>query len=231
MSVILNALRHQKQLTQQKPGFFWSKAARRSRFSFPVMMLALGLAIFAGISLVGAVYWAQWVPTTKVVPKKISAPAPIRNYELEAQQAFERGDFAISIDLFKQALEKSPQSWVLLNNLGLALTKTGKLEEAESYFFKAISSNVTCASCYNNLGDLEMKRNFLDEAELYYQKATKADPGYADPHFNLGVLQEKKGDLEAATDSYQNFLERTKDKKSPLYKKVEKRIREIQPEE
>lgn len=232
MSVILNALRQQKQSTEHREGFFWSKSARSSRFSFPILTLTLGLSVFAGVCLVGVVYWLQSAPKQKALLPAVAAPAPVvRNYDLEAQRAFEHADYAASIELFKQALEKSPQSWILLNNLGLSLSKTGKLDESESYFFKAIAANVGCASCYNNLGDLEMKRGFSDEAELYYQKATKADPDYADPYFNLAVLQEKKGDLEAATDSYNAFLELLGNKKSPLYKKVVKRLKEIQVEE
>lgn len=231
MSVILNALRNQKQSAEQKQGFFWSKSIKPSRFSFPIFAFVFGLTMFIGVSLAGAIYWVRSsIPAQKVVPEVITAPVVVRNYESEAQQAFEREDYLVSIDLFKQALEKSPQNWVLLNNLALALSKTGKFSEAESYFFKAISANVNCASCYNNLGDLEMKQGFFNEAELYYQKAMKTDPDYADPYFNLGVLQEKNGDLEAATESYQGFLEHLKDKESPLYKKVMKRLYEIQTE-
>ena len=166
-----------------------------------------------------------------VLVKKVAAPVVVPDYASMAQQAFERSDFAGSITLFQQALALKPQDWILLNNLGLALAKTGKLEEAESYFFKAVAANVNCASCYNNLGDLEMKRGFVDEAELYYQKATKADPDYADPDFNLGVLQEKNGEIEAAAESYQSFLDLQSDPKSPLYQRVKKRLREIQIEE
>lgn len=231
MSVILNALRQQeKQSSDQLQGFFWSKAARNPQFSFLKIGLWLGLAILAGFILVGVVHWLKTpAPAQKVIVPVVVAPPP--DYALQAQQAFERSDFAGSIGLFQQALTQKPQDWVLLNNLGLALSKTGKLEEAESYFFKAISANVNCASCYNNLGDLEMKRGFVDEAELYYQKATKADPDYADPYFNLGVLQEKNGELEAAAESYQSFLDLQTDQKSPLYQKVQRRLKEIQIEE
>lgn len=228
MSVILNALRQQeKQSGGQSQGFFWSKAASRSHIPSIKIGIGLSVAIISGFMLVGFVRWMQRPSPVKKVAAPVVVPP---DYGLLAQQAFERSDFAGSITLFQQALEKSPQDWVLLNNLGLALSKTGKFDEAESYFFKAVSANINCASCYNNLGDLEMKRGFLEEAELYYQKATKADPDYADPYFNLGVLQEKNGDLEAAAESYQSFLDLQSDQKSPLYQKVKKRLREIQME-
>jgi tetratricopeptide (TPR) repeat protein len=229
MSVILNALRQQaKQASNQTQGFFWSKASRTPRIPYVKVGLGLALAVVTGFTVVGFVSWVR-----KPVPvQKIAAPVPVKppDYARLGQEAFERSDFTSSIDLFQKALAQSPQDWVLLNNMGLALAKTGKLEEAESYFFKAIASNVNCASCYNNLGDLEMKRGFLEEAELYYQKATKADPDYADPYFNLGVLQEKNGEVEAAVESYESFLDLQTDKKSPLYQKVKKRLKEIQME-
>lgn len=243
MSVILDALRQKNKTVEVTEGFFWPKSQSSSRFSFPALALAFGLLAFAGVSAAGIYYWIQSRPVSKAIPKSMPkvvakaivaapalAPVAVRNYEVEAQKAFERSNFVASIDLFKQALVKSPQSWILLNNLALALGATGKLDEAESYFFKAISANVHCASCYNNLGDLEVKRGSMDQAELYYQKATVTDPKYADPYFNLGVLQEKSGDIEAASYSYNNFLERSENKKLPLYKKVEKHLKELQKE-
>lgn len=230
MSVILNALRQQeKQSGDQTQGFFWSSTSKVSRVPYVKIGIGLGLALIAGFSVVVFVRWMQIpVPVKKTIAPVVAVPP---DYALLAQQAFERSDFAGSITLFQQALAQKPQDWILLNNLGLSLEKTGRLEEAESYFFKAIAANVNCASCYNNLGDLEMKRGFLDEAELYYQKATKADPDYADPYFNLGVLQEKNGQLEEAAESYQSFLDLQSDKKSVLYQKVQKRLQEIRAEE
>ncbi|MES2504834.1 MAG: tetratricopeptide repeat protein [Myxococcota bacterium] len=233
MSVILNALKHRQTPAQQKQGYTWSTAHRPSR-GFPAKILVVGLSAFALASGLGAV----WMLASKrpVVIKTAVAPTPQvkpieRNFEQEASQAFERADYKTSIELFKQALIKSPEDATLLNNLGLAFVKNGQLPEAESSFFKAVASDSGCSSCYNNLGDLEMRRGSLDDAELYYQKATKSDPNYADPHFNLGVLYEKMVDTESAIGSYETFLALSKDRKSPIVRQVRNRLKKLQTEQ
>jgi Flp pilus assembly protein TadD len=238
MSVILNALRQQnKQAESSVKGILWSQSKTTKVARIPWRIIGLGVLVFSlGF---GTVMFSTSYIKTRVVdqmPKADTHPPaipvqPSVPSETLAAQAFERGDFAGSIAFFNEAISKNPNDWALLNNLGLALFKTERLEEAESAFFKAIAINTGCASCYNNLGDLEAKRGSLDEAELYYQKAAKADLSDPAPYFNLGVLYEKKGDLDAAFEAYSQFLERNPNSKSLMAKKVQARLKNLEIEE
>ncbi len=237
MSIILNALRQQNKQFQPSPqGVVWSQKKLSKTSRLPWKALSMGLLVFAlGF---GTVMFSTSYIKTRVVdqmpkpvkPPVLPAPAP-EEPDILATKAFERGDFAGSIAFFNEAILKNPNDWALLNNLGLALTKVGRLEEAESAFFKAIAINTSCASCYNNLGDLEVKRNALEEAELYYQKAAKADSTDPAPYFNLGVLHERKGDPDSAFEAYSQFLERTPNPESSMAKKVEARLKNLEIEE
>ncbi len=233
MSIILNALRQQnKQSEPNVQGILWSAQKTRRIPALPWRAIGLSALLFSlGF---GTVMFSTSYVKTRVVDQmpKAAAPAPITRPavqpEILAAQSFERGDFAGSIAFFNEAIAANPNDWALLNNLGLALTKADRLEEAESAFFKAIAVNTSCASCYNNLGDLEVKRGALDEAELYYQKSAKADPSNPAPYFNLGVLYEKKGDLDAAFEAYSQFLERNPNSESLMAKKVQARLKNLE---
>ena len=235
MSIILNALRQQNKTETPSSGVFWSQKKTRRTFKLPWRGMLIGTLIFSlgfGSVMFSASYIKSRVVSQLPKPPAMPLPArPIKGPEVLANEAFERGDFAGSIAHFNQAITANPNDWALLNNFGLALSKLGRFDEAESAFFKAVAVNTQCASCYNNLGDLEMRRNALDEAELYYQKAAKADVSDPAPYFNLGVLYEKKGEPDSAFEAYSKYLERSPNPDTSIGKKVQTRLKNLEIEE
>ncbi|MBL0941880.1 MAG: F-box/SEL1-like repeat protein, partial [Alphaproteobacteria bacterium] len=83
-------------------------------------------------------------------------------------------------------------------NLGVMLSKQGRLEEAETFYRQAASQGL--AEAQRNLGLLLEKQGKLDEAGTFYRQA--ANQGHAKAQFNLGLLLEEQGKLDEAGTFY-----------------------------
>ena len=105
--------------------------------------------------------------------------------------------FEDTTSLWTDTLAKNPASWEGHNNLGTALEKAGRLDQAEDEYEKALRLNPDSARAHNNLGFLLAANGRLDPAIEQYQMAIKLDPDDALAYSNLGVALARKGDLTA----------------------------------
>jgi Flp pilus assembly protein TadD len=87
-------------------------------------------------------------------------------------------------------------------NLGSALFKKGRVNEAIAEFQEAIRLKPDDAGTYNNLGVALVDQERLDDAIVQYQKALQLLPEDADTHFNFGVALYKTGELEASVEQF-----------------------------
>ena len=105
--------------------------------------------------------------------------------------------------LFRPALEVSENNYVANNNLGIALDKQGKTDEAISQYQKAIHLKPDVAGPHNNLGNAFVDKGQLDGAISQYQEAIRRKPDYAEAHYNLGAAFDKKGQNDEAISQFQ----------------------------
>jgi Flp pilus assembly protein TadD len=92
-------------------------------------------------------------------------------------------------------------------NLGNALRKEGRVDEATSHYQQAVQINPNYAEARFNLGTALFKKGSLDEAILQYQAALQIKPDYAKAHYNLGNALFKKGNVDGAVTEYQTALQ------------------------
>jgi protein O-GlcNAc transferase len=92
-------------------------------------------------------------------------------------------------------------------NIGASLQRKGKLDEAITYYEKAIQLNPTYAGTYNDLGNLFHDKRNIDEAIACYQKALNLNPNFTAAHYNLGDSFQDKGQLDEAIKCYQRAIE------------------------
>ena len=98
----------------------------------------------------------------------------------------------------RQALKINPNSADALNNLGYALQRLDRLEEAITCHREALKLFPEFAEARNNLGvDLQRMGRFED-AESQYREVLKIDPYLAEAHHNLGEVLLRKGKIEEA---------------------------------
>lgn len=81
---------------------------------------------------------------------------------------------------------------------GYQAQQAGSIEDAISYYQKAVSLDLNYAAPHNDLGIIYEAKGWLDRAEEEYKKALVIDPDYAKAHTNLALLYERKGEVEKA---------------------------------
>ncbi len=165
--------------------------------------------------------------------KKTSLPPDhrslARNYYNLAKANFEIGEYdlaleyaLISLEIFRKTLEDhDPIIGSLRNEVGRALVKKGRFEEAMQYFndnlktASARESFLTVAETNNNIAE-----SYLDQGEHaktleHYQIAlntlkdgynNKKLPGVADSYYRIGKLYRKMGETDLALEHLQKSL-------------------------
>jgi Tfp pilus assembly protein PilF/mono/diheme cytochrome c family protein len=112
----------------------------------------------------------------------------------------------LQMALMQRRLEKYPNDFEALFNLGAALQSMGKQEEAISYLREAIRVRPEDGTAHNNLGAALQAVGKIDEAAGEFRQALKARPDYADAHFNLGTLLLSRGQMDEAAEQFRAVL-------------------------
>lgn len=116
------------------------------------------------------------------------------------------GVYRDTTTLFEHNLEINERSWMAHNNLGIALGKTGKLDESRKHFERAIELNPKYARAQNNLGMVLGLSGDARGALARFDTAVKLDPSYADAHGNRGNALKALGMVESACAAYKEAL-------------------------
>jgi len=110
----------------------------------------------------------------------------------EGNQLFLNGDHKEALDRYLEAQVDLPESPEVQFNIGAALYKQEKYEEAASAFRKLVEEGESgfTACAYYNLGNCKFKLNQLNEALEMYRRAIELDPVDSDPKFNYELTRE-----------------------------------------
>jgi len=92
-------------------------------------------------------------------------------------------------------------------NLGNALGRRGRLEEAAASFLRALELQPEFAEAHNNLGDLELELARFDAAAASCRRAIEIRPDYAEAHLNLGKALLRLGDAGRSVESCRRAIE------------------------
>jgi tetratricopeptide (TPR) repeat protein len=120
-----------------------------------------------------------------------------------AQTAYWRN----SESLWTHTLACTSDNFIGHNNLGIALFKTGNVDEAMVHYQKALEIKPDFAEAHNNLGNFLFQKGSVDEAMVHYQKALEINPDYAEAHYNLGYALLKMGNVDEAIAHLQKALQ------------------------
>ncbi len=123
-------------------------------------------------------------------------------FSAQTQTAYWRNDEM----LWTRALAGAPGNFVVYNNLGNALLRSGKVDEAIAQYQTALQIEPYYAESYNNLGFAFLQQGRLDEAIAEYQTALRIKPDYANAHFNLGDALVRKGNPGEGILQFQKVL-------------------------
>jgi Flp pilus assembly protein TadD len=106
------------------------------------------------------------------------------------------GDYERAIAVFTEALSREPAQNRTYNNLGLALAKLGRREEALEAFKNAGDE----AKAYNNLGMIYLGEKRYQEAISAFEKAIQLSPSYYQKaNENLKIARRAAADTSTVT--------------------------------
>ncbi len=126
---------------------------------------------------------------------------PERKSIRSGNRAYEQGAYPESEVDYRRALEKNPESYEAQFNLGNALYKQERHDEA-AQIFQQLAQDTThadhAAACHYNAGNALFGQRKLQEALEAYKNSLRANPADMDAKFNLAyvkkMLEDQQGD-------------------------------------
>ena len=112
-----------------------------------------------------------------------------------------------SITLFKHALTVAPSNVIAEDNLGLAMHKSGQLDEAAAHFEKALQIQPNDYTALLTMGVTRFYQGRVPEAIEYAQAAIRSEPDSPKAHNLLGMALAKQNRNEAALDEVRRASE------------------------
>ena len=107
-----------------------------------------------------------------------------------------------SVTLFEHTLEVTSNNSIAHNNLGNALEKQGRVEEAIKHYMEALRVKPYFAEAHNNLGTALHAQGRMDDAVKHYIEALRIKPDYEHAHYNLGITLQAQGRMDDAVKHY-----------------------------
>ncbi|MGB7769521.1 MAG: tetratricopeptide repeat protein [Verrucomicrobiia bacterium] len=108
--------------------------------------------------------------------------------------------------LYRHALAVTKNNYLAHHNLGLALFKQGKIDEAINQYREALRLEPDFPEAHYNLGAALAVKGQTDEAIVQFQKAIQFKPGYAAACVNLGIALSRKGQLDEAIGQFRDAV-------------------------
>lgn len=134
-----------------------------------------------------------------------SAPPPTL-YE-QALALIQKQQLQPGIALLEKVLEAAPGDLRALNLMGIALTASGKIEEANTHFQKAIAQNPRFYPAIKNLAINEMTLKRTEEAKVHLNQVLQHDPKDPVVHLALGEIHFEKKQFSKAVSHYEQSRE------------------------
>jgi predicted TPR repeat methyltransferase len=112
------------------------------------------------------------------------------------------GHFSEAHELFRSALEASPDHPRALHYAGVLAHQQGRNDEAIEFIGRSLALAPDDADWYNNFGIVLQSADKFDLAIEHYRRAIALDPDHANAYSNLGVLLRAIGQMVDAEAAY-----------------------------
>ena len=165
-------------------------AEERSLFKEPVVLLTEPNTQSLEVTVAVSKPTAEEVKAGKFLQEPAGAdalPQDVRDLILQAKTMFEQKNYVDAEKLYQIVVEKTPNSYFALSNLGAVQIEGGKLSAAEVALRKAVEIDSTEAYAYTNLGIVYSRMGKFGEAIAALRKAVDLNEEDAVAHNYLGV--------------------------------------------
>jgi tetratricopeptide (TPR) repeat protein len=164
------------------------------------------IAIIGVIALVSAGYssWRGSVPGKAFPPALFVAVAAATVLIFLTWR--QSGLYRDEITLYQETLKKNPQCWMAQNDLGIAMVRIGRFEEAIENFRRVLQINPDYVEVHNNLGNALMQIGRSQEAIEQIQQVLSLKPDYPAAHYNMGKILSDMGRVQESLEHYQEAI-------------------------
>ena len=121
-------------------------------------------------------------------------------------ELYEKKKYTELLQACAQSKKQFPNSVTVLNILGLANSRLGKLATAIETFQSALKLKPDSAEIYNNMGNAQKRSGDLGAAIESLQRALKFRPDYTEAYYNIGAAFQENGEPDVAIQNYQRAL-------------------------
>lgn len=128
-------------------------------------------------------------------------------YQLLAQRYADQGMDDKAADTWGKVVNIDPSFTEGHYNLGVALSKEGKVEEAIPHFEKSIDLNPYFLDGYFAMGNSYVALGRYEDATKYYLKALEINPDDPEVRQNLGIAYSNVGKTEEAIGELEKAIE------------------------
>lgn len=108
--------------------------------------------------------------------------------------------------LFQRAIDVTSKNWIAHGNMGVALERQGRLDEAVAHYREALRIAPGSPYLLNNMGYALSRQWKIGEAIACYREALRLKPDYAHARRNLGKALEESGLIDDAIATYREAL-------------------------
>ncbi len=164
------------------------------RFYLPMTMLFCGL----GIAI---------ADTPPLVMRALCALTLLLCLPLAAATHARNLLWADPIAFYTDSVDKSPNSYRPLYELGTKLGEAGRYAEAAAALRRALEQKPEDPRTLNQLGTASMAVGEPQAGTKFYQRAVRADPGLVEAFYNLASAYDQAGHPDLALPLYRRFLE------------------------
>lgn len=121
-------------------------------------------------------------------------------------KAFETGDFGPALKLYQKLIEKDPNDYESLHDIGYIFLSLKQGTQAIEYFIKANKIHESSIH-WNNLGRSYQQIGKFSEAKNAYTKAMQLDVNDPKPWYNLTVCLREMGEKEESISELKKLLQ------------------------
>jgi tetratricopeptide (TPR) repeat protein len=118
------------------------------------------------------------------------------------QSALYRDEFT----LYRDTLKKNPQCWPAQNDLGIAMVRAGRFQEAIDCFRRVLQIKSDHIGARSNLGNTLYQIGRFDEALEQINLVLTSMPDYAAAHYNMGLILSGMGRRQEAFERFQEAV-------------------------